>query len=63
MAEPLRIGTRGSGLALAQTGQVAERLRELGHGVTVEIISTRGDDRRDLPLHTLGGDGIFVREL
>jgi hydroxymethylbilane synthase len=63
MAEPLRIGTRGSGLALAQTGQVAERLRELGHDVTVEIISTRGDDRRDLPLHTLGGDGIFVREL
>jgi hydroxymethylbilane synthase len=63
MAEPLRIGTRGSGLALAQTGQVAERLRGLGHEVSIEIISTRGDDRRDVPLHTLGGDGVFVREL
>jgi hydroxymethylbilane synthase len=63
MAELLRIGTRGSGLALAQTGQVAERLRGLGHEVRIEIISTRGDDRRDVPLHTLGGDGIFVREL
>jgi hydroxymethylbilane synthase len=63
MAEPVRIGTRGSGLALAQTGQIAARLRELGHEVSIEIISTRGDDRRDVPLHTLGGDGVFVREL
>lgn len=50
-------------MALAQTGWVAERLRALGHDVTVEVISTRGDDRRDVPLHTLGGDGVFVREL
>lgn len=63
MAEPLRIGTRGSGLALAQTGWVAERLRAVGHEVTIEVISTRGDDRRDAPLHALGGDGVFVREL
>jgi hydroxymethylbilane synthase len=63
MAKPLRIGTRGSGLALAQTGQIAARLRELGHEVSIEIIRTRGDDRRDVPLHTLGGDGVFVREL
>lgn len=63
MAEPLRIGSRGSGLALAQTGQIAQRLHELGHDARVEIISTRGDDRRDAPLHALGGDGIFVREL
>jgi len=63
MAEPLRIGTRGSGLARAQTGWVAERLRALGHEVTIEVISTRGDERRDAPLQTLGGDGVFVREL
>jgi len=63
MAESLRIGTRGSGLALAQTGWVAERLRALGHAVSIETISTRGDERGDAPLHTLGGDGVFIREL
>jgi hydroxymethylbilane synthase len=63
MAAVVRIGTRGSGLALAQTGWVAEQLRGLGHEVIVETMSTRGDDRRDLPLTTLGGDGVFVREL
>lgn len=63
MAQAVRIGTRASGLALAQTGWVAEQLRALGHEVTIETISTRGDDRRDVPLNTLGGDGVFVREL
>lgn len=63
MAEPLRIGTRGSTLALTQTGQVAARLRQLGLDVRVETIGTRGDERRDAALHMLGGDGIFVREL
>lgn len=63
MQASLRIGTRGSGLALAQANWVAERLRALGHDVSIEVISTRGDVRRDLPLHTLGGDGVFVREL
>lgn len=63
MVQAVRIGTRASGLALAQTGWVAEQLRALGHEVTIETISTRGDDRRDVPLNTLGGDGVFVREL
>jgi len=63
MDRPIRIGTRGSGLALAQTGQVAERLAALGCRVSIETISTRGDDRRDLPLTAIGGDGVFVREL
>lgn len=63
MAEPLRIGTRGSGLALAQTNWVAERLRALGQAVTIETISTRGDVQAEAPLTTLGGDGVFVREL
>ena len=63
MRASLRIGTRGSGLALAQTGWAAEQLRALGHEVTVEVISTRGDERGDVPLTTLGGDGVFVREL
>jgi len=63
MDQPLRIGTRGSGLAVAQTGQVASRLRALGSDVVIETISTRGDAQRDLPLTAIGGDGVFVREL
>lgn len=60
---PLRVGTRGSRLALAQTGQIAERLRLAGHAVVIETISTRGDTRGDQPVAALGNDGVFVREL
>jgi hydroxymethylbilane synthase len=60
---PFRIGTRGSGLALAQTGQLAERLRAAGVPVEIEVITTRGDTRGDRPVAALGSDGVFVREL
>lgn len=63
MPDGIRIGTRGSGLARVQATWVAERLRGLGHDVALEIISTRGDDRRDVPIAALGRDGVFVREL
>jgi hydroxymethylbilane synthase len=63
MNGPLRIGTRGSGLAVAQTGWVAERLRDQGVDVVVETITTRGDIDRSVPLTAMGGDGVFVREL
>lgn len=59
----LRVGTRASRLALAQTGQMAERLRQCGHDVVIETISTRGDTRGDQPVAALGADGVFVREL
>jgi hydroxymethylbilane synthase len=59
----LRIGTRGSGLALAQTGQIADRLRSMGVAVEIEVITTRGDTRGDRPVAALGDDGVFVREL
>ena len=59
----LRLGTRASVLARTQTSWVADRLRERGWDVTVETISTRGDDRRDVPIAAIGGDGVFVREL
>jgi hydroxymethylbilane synthase len=59
----LRLGTRASVLARTQTSWVADRLRERGSEVTVETISTRGDDRRDVPIASIGGDGVFVREL
>jgi hydroxymethylbilane synthase len=60
---PLRIGTRGSRLALTQTGQTAELLRQAGREVVIETISTRGDTRGDQSVAALGNDGVFVREL
>lgn len=60
---PLRIGTRASLLARTQTGWVVDRLAAHGVAVTVETIGTRGDDRRDVPIAAIGGDGVFVREL
>ncbi|MBU6310229.1 MAG: hydroxymethylbilane synthase [Planctomycetes bacterium] len=60
---PLRIGTRASLLARTQTGWVVERLRAHGVEVAIEIIGTRGDERRDVPIAAIGGDGVFVREL
>lgn len=60
---PIRVGTRASLLATTQTGWVVDRLRDTGVDVVVETVSTRGDERRDLPVARIGGDGVFVREL
>lgn len=60
----IRIATRGSQLALAQTGQVAELIRQAHPGIATELvaISTRGD-RLAGPLAQVGGKGLFTREL
>lgn len=63
MNTPLRVGTRASRLALGQTGQIVEQLRQAGCDVVIETISTRGDTRSDVPVAALGSDGVFVREL
>jgi hydroxymethylbilane synthase len=60
---PIRVGTRGSALARTQTGWVVEQLRRLGVAANVEIVSTEGDVRTDVPIAAIGGDGVFVREL
>lgn len=60
---PLRVGTRGSALARTQTAWVVARLERLGLRVVVETISTAADVRADVPIASLGGDGVFVREL
>jgi hydroxymethylbilane synthase len=60
---PVRIGTRGSKLALAQSEQVCRRLIDLGVEVEISIIRTQGDTQTDLPLHEIGGQGLFVRAL
>ena len=61
----LRMGTRGSALALAQTELVRDRLVAAHPGLQVEIvrITTSGDKDLDRPLHQLGGKGVFTKEL
>jgi hydroxymethylbilane synthase len=59
----LRLGTRGSRLAVWQAEWVKAALA--GHGVTValEVIETRGDAEIDRPLHLLEGKGFFTKEI
>jgi hydroxymethylbilane synthase len=59
----IRIGTRGSKLALLQTGIVAKKLADLGIGTEQVIIHTAGDATTQGPLHEIGGQGVFVRAL
>jgi len=61
----LRIATRKSALALWQAEHVASRLRALHADLKIELVpmTTRGDDIVDRPLATLGGKGLFLKEL
>lgn len=60
---PVRIGTRGSRLALAQAERVASLLWENGFESEIVTITTRGDTVDGVPLHEIGGQGVFVRAL
>jgi len=59
----VRIGTRGSKLALVQTSIVQKKLESLGIEVEQKIISTQGDEVTGVPLHEIGKQGVFVRAL
>jgi len=61
----LRIGTRGSLLALQQSQWVRDTLLHRWPGLTVElqIIKTTGDKIQDVPLAKVGGKGLFVKEI
>src|SRR5690349_15257573 len=61
----VRIATRESQLALAQTRMVAEALTVRHPGLTVELVpmTTKGDRVLDRPLAQVGGKGLFVKEL
>ncbi len=61
----LRIGTRGSRLALRQTELVAQALRERHPALEIEVreVRTEGDRRARTPLARIGGQGVFVKEL
>ncbi|MCI0683440.1 MAG: hydroxymethylbilane synthase [Gemmataceae bacterium] len=62
---PLRIGTRGSTLALWQANHVRDRLRALAPDRAIELveIETEGDLVRDVPLVALGGQGAFTKAI
>ena len=64
---PLRIGTRGSPLALAQAHETRDRLMA-AHGLPdaafrIDVISVTGDRVQDRPLGAIGGKGLFTREI
>ena len=59
----LKIGSRGSQLALWQANYIAGNLRERGHEVEIEIIHTTGDKITDVALAKVGSKGIFTKEI
>ncbi len=59
----VRIGSRGSRLALTQAGLAAERLRRPGLEIALVPITTAGDRDRTKPFGEIGARGVFVKEL
>jgi hydroxymethylbilane synthase len=59
----LRIGSRGSQLALWQANHISELLRARSHEVKIEIIHTTGDKITDLALAKVGTKGMFTKEI
>lgn len=64
---PLKIGTRGSALALAQAHETRDRLMAAhdlpGDAFEIVVIKTTGDRVLDRPLKEIGGKGLFTREI
>lgn len=67
MTQPIRIGTRGSRLALAQAEEVRARLMAAhdlpSDAFAITVISTSGDRIQDRPLSEAGGKGLFTKEI
>jgi hydroxymethylbilane synthase len=59
----LRIGSRGSQLALWQANHIAAQLRQTGNEVEIEIIHTTGDKITDVALAEVGAKGMFTKEI
>jgi hydroxymethylbilane synthase len=59
----IRIGSRGSRLALTQAGLAAERLRRDGVEIALVPITTAGDKDRTKPFGEIGSRGVFVKEI
>jgi hydroxymethylbilane synthase len=63
MTNSIRIGTRGSQLALWQANETARRLQAAGYEPEIVTFKTTGDKRHDVSLATIGGKGLFIKEL
>ena len=63
MHTPVRIGTRGSQLALWQARAVATRLEAHGVGAELVLIKTAGDRLQSAPMSDVGGKRLFVKEI
>src|SRR5580692_9056561 len=59
----LRIGSRGSQLALWQANHIAGKLRAQGHEVSIEIIRTTGDAMQHVTFAQVGSKGMFTKEI
>jgi hydroxymethylbilane synthase len=59
----LRIGSRGSQLALWQANHISDLLRAQGHSIELEIIKTTGDKIIDVALAKVGTKGMFTKEI
>jgi hydroxymethylbilane synthase len=59
----LRIGSRGSQLALWQANHISDRLRGQGHSVEIEIIKTTGDRLQEVTFAQVGSKGMFTKEI
>lgn len=59
----IRIGTRGSQLALWQANEVKRLLAEAGYGAEIVTVKTTGDKRQNVSLASIGGKGLFIKEL
>ena len=59
----LRVGSRGSRLALTQAERAAEALRRPGVEIALVPITTAGDRDRTRPFGEIGSRGVFVKEL
>lgn len=65
MVAAFRLATRSSAQATAQAEHVARAIEAAHHGLDVELVfvETLGDQLADVPLHTIGGQGVFVKEV
>jgi hydroxymethylbilane synthase len=63
LGRPLRIGTRGSVLALWQAREVARRLEAAGEASEIAVIKTSGDRLSEVALASAGGKRLFVKEI
>ncbi len=63
MSHAVRIGTRGSQLALWQANEVSKHLAERGYRPEIVPIKTTGDQQQNVSLASIGGKGLWVKEL